>query len=113
MPTSFDDSTTGFCIWVNLSAANKTIKPRHQYFKNDHIPVVKKDGLKVKVLSGEWGKVKGPIVTESPVWLFDVEIDNPNSKINFDIDIPRDWNRMMFVYEGQATYKDESNKHTI
>ena len=70
--------------------------------------MVKRKGVEVKVLVGELENVKGPMQAMSPINVFDVKIDNPNSSkdVKFDFEIPRDWNRLMFVYDGKMDYND-------
>lgn len=61
MPTSFEVTSKGFQLWLNLKSQNKMIDPRYQELKAAEIPIVKKGNKSVKVIAGEWEGVKGPI----------------------------------------------------
>jgi redox-sensitive bicupin YhaK (pirin superfamily) len=41
MPSSFDEPTIGFQLWINLNAANKFCEPQYQEFRNENIPTYK------------------------------------------------------------------------
>ena len=75
MPTSFDVPSTGFQLWINLKSSNKMIEPHYQEFKSKDIPVVRRNGINVKVISGEWEGIRGPIIAETPAYYFDVQFD--------------------------------------
>lgn len=72
MPGSFTEDSVGFQLWVNLKAKDKMIEPQYQEFKSNDIPIVDKEGARVKVISGEWSGVKGPVVPRQPAYYFDV-----------------------------------------
>jgi redox-sensitive bicupin YhaK (pirin superfamily) len=39
MPTSFEEDSIGFQLWLNLDRKNKYCEPKYQEFKADSIPV--------------------------------------------------------------------------
>src|SRR3990170_1513563 len=51
----------GFQLWVNLPAAQKMSQPRYQEVNASSIPAVEKDGVKVRLVAGEYDGVKGPV----------------------------------------------------
>jgi len=95
MPASSEEDSLGFQLWVNLQAKNNMIEPVYQEFKADKIPLVEHDAARVKVISGEWEKVKGPIVAKTPAYYFDVELHKNG---HFDLEIPSGWNAFIFVF---------------
>jgi redox-sensitive bicupin YhaK (pirin superfamily) len=72
----------GFQLWANLPSSLKMTEPRYQDVKAAEIPdVIDDDGVRVRVISGEfWGR-RGPIegVAAGPVYL-DVWIPPGKSK---------------------------------
>ena len=62
MPKDVGGTMWGFQLWVNLPASEKMIKPRYQEIKANTVPeVLLGDGIKVRVVAGEVGGVKGPV----------------------------------------------------
>lgn len=61
-------------LWVNLPKAAKTHPPRYQTLLNEHmgrVPLAE-DGGTVRVIAGEYQRVKGPAETFTPVYLYDI-----------------------------------------
>ncbi len=79
------------------------IQPNYQEYTADKIPLVQKEGARVKVISGEWEGVKGPILARTPTYYFDVELSENG---HFDLDIPSTWNSFIFVFGGNIVYND-------
>ena len=71
VPTSYDEDSFGFQLWVNLDRKNKFCEPRYQDFSNSEIPVYKDDLMTAKVISGEVLGVKGPIEAKVPTFYLD------------------------------------------
>lgn len=53
-----DTTSHGLQLWVNLAKKNKMVKPAYQELLSKDIPVVKKDGVQVKIIAGESMGVK-------------------------------------------------------
>ena len=53
MPASDKEESIGFQLWINLEKDKKFCDPAYQEFKGDTIPVVEKDGVQIKLISGE------------------------------------------------------------
>ena len=47
-----------FQIWLNLPAANKFAAPDYKMFWSENIPTVKKDGVEIKIIAGEYEGLK-------------------------------------------------------
>lgn len=101
IPASAEEYSVGFQLWINLSEKNKFCDPEYQEIKKDKIPVAIKDNVKVKVIAGESLGQKGPIYARTPALYLDVEMEK-NSK--FEQHVPKGWNAIAFVYEGQALF---------
>jgi len=63
MPKSGEQGRMGgFQLWANLPRAQKMMDPRYRDVKNNEIPeVTLEGGVKVRVICGEAGGVKGPV----------------------------------------------------
>ena len=62
MPKDVGGMMWGFQLWVNLPASEKMMKPRYQEIKANTVPeVLLGDGIKVRVVCGDVGGVKGPV----------------------------------------------------
>src|SRR3990172_4543346 len=56
----------GFQLWVNLPAALKMSQPRYQEIAAAGLPVVEKDGARVRLVAGEFEGVAGPGAGTAP-----------------------------------------------
>lgn len=92
----------GFQLWVNLPAALKMSQPRYQEVSAETIPMVEKDGTKIRIVAGEVDGVKGPVteIAADPVYL-DVELE-PDS--TFSYPIPPGHATVAYVFEGEADF---------
>ena len=108
MPASFDESSYGFQLWINLHAANKFCEPQYQEFKKEAIPEYKnaEKGMTAKVISGEVFGVKGPIVARTPTYFIDFIFDKAGTV--YEHMIPKGWNSMFVIYKGSAKVQDAS-----
>ncbi len=100
MPQQSAGLMRGFQLWINLPASEKMSMPGYQEFTPDAIPVVSSDGLRVKILSGEYGGKRGPI-------------DDPNTSVHY-LDVTLEENKtftqpleasfegFVYVFEGAA-----------
>lgn len=62
MPKVFQGFMRGFQLWVNLPTSQKMMEPRYRDVKSNQIPDVELDqGVKVKIISGEINRTKGPV----------------------------------------------------
>jgi len=102
MPEQEDGLMQGFQLWVNLPAKDKMTKPRYQDIEPEAIPVVElPDGIKVKVLAGNFNGVDGPVsaVATEPLYL---DISLPAGKI-LSVPVPAEHNAFAYPFEGGAT----------
>ena len=62
----------GFQLWANLPASHKMMEPRYRDVKSEQIPEVSaKDGVKIKVISGQVNGTQGPVqdIITNPAYL--------------------------------------------
>ena len=106
MPSgNFHGQMHGFQLWGNLPASQKMTAPRYQDIKGEDIPVVTDDdGTRVKVITGSFWGVTGPVdgIAADPQYL-DVFVP-AGVKKTFRIDTYR--RAFAYVFEGSAAFVD-------
>lgn len=92
----------GFQLWVNLPAAEKMSAPRYQEVNSSTIPVIEKEGIKVRVVAGEAFGVKGPVteIAAKPVYI-DVSI---MPGFNFTLPTSPEQTAIAYVFEGSGVF---------
>lgn len=91
----------GFQLWANLPAASKMMDPCYRDVASVEIPVVMlRQGIKVKVISGEMAGATGPVrdVVIEPIYL-DVEMPVDTEFVNTTI---RGHTVLIYLFDGQA-----------
>jgi redox-sensitive bicupin YhaK (pirin superfamily) len=97
-----DGRIAGFQLWVNLPAAQKMSPPRYQEVTATSIPEVEKDGVKVRVVAGEYEGVRGP-VTEIAAGPLYMELTlQPGAEAC--LPIPAGHTAVAYVFEGEALF---------
>lgn len=97
----------GFQLWVNLPAAQKMSPPRYQEVTAETIPVVEREGARVRVVAGEYAGVRGPVteIAAQPLYM-DVQLQ-PNAV--FTLPTPPEHFVIAYLFDGEAVFGgDES-----
>lgn len=76
MPAMEEGQLWGYQLWVNLPQKYKMVEPKYRHIKAEEIPVETREGLQVKVISGNFGNKEGLVKSYFPVDYFDVKINN-------------------------------------
>jgi redox-sensitive bicupin YhaK (pirin superfamily) len=63
MPQKYDGLMQGFQLWVNLPAKKKMVDPKYRGIVKEQIPMVQKDGVKIKVIAGKVNGTRDQLVT--------------------------------------------------
>jgi redox-sensitive bicupin YhaK (pirin superfamily) len=103
MPRRGPDGTImGFQLWVNLPAAQKMSQPRYQEVSLDDIPSVDDDGVKVRLVAGEYQGVKGPVteIAARPLYM-DVTLE---PGVEFSLPVPVGHTLVAYVFEGDGLF---------
>jgi redox-sensitive bicupin YhaK (pirin superfamily) len=109
MPKKMEGMMWGFQLWVNLPKSQKMMKPRYQEIKANTVPeVMLGDGIKVRVVSGDVGGVKGPVtdIVVDPEYL-DVYMP-PNT--DFIRGFKPGYKVFAYLFMGDGTFESNSNK---
>ena len=98
-PLPSENGSEGFQFWLNLPRKNKLKDPDYKYIKKGEMKIVKENN-EVRVISGEYKNVKGPIDRSNlGVTMLHVLLDEDQS-----IELTRDSNKngYIFVFQGNA-----------
>ncbi len=112
MPEQESGRMRGFQLWVNLPARDKMTAPRYQEFAPEHIPqTTPAEGVTVKVIAGQVGEVRGPIVQPAtePLYL-DIELAAGS---RWSYPLPDGHNVFAYVFEGSAVLGDGENAQPV
>jgi redox-sensitive bicupin YhaK (pirin superfamily) len=92
----------GFQLWVNLPSQLKMSAPRYQEITSESIPMIEKDGARVRVIAGEYGKVFGPAteIAAQPLYL-DVTL---GLNMDFQIRVVNGHTAIAYVFEGSGLF---------
>ncbi len=92
----------GFQLWVNLPAALKMTAPHYQEVNAQSIPTDEKDGVRVRLVAGEYSGISGPVteIAAQPLYM-DVTLEPGTT---FTQAIPDGHTAVVYVFEGQASF---------
>jgi len=92
----------GFQLWVNLPAAQKMGQPRYQEVLAASIPAVEQDGVKVRLVAGEYGGRRGPVteIAAQPLYM-DVTLE-PQAEIS--LVVPQGHTAIAYLFEGEGLF---------
>jgi len=75
MPRKYAGQMQGFQLWVNLPSKKKMIDPKYRGIEREQIPLIQKNGQRIKVVSGKIDGTEGPVRDLSvDIEYFDVEL---------------------------------------
>ena len=112
MPQQQEGRMRGFQLWLNLPARDKMTEPKYQEFGPERIPVATPGpGVSVKVIAGQVGAVKGPILQPAtdPTNL-DVSL---SAGAQFVHALPSQHAAFMYVFEGAVRVGDGASASIV
>ncbi len=105
MPKKYNGLMQGFQLWVNLPAKKKLTDPKYRGIEKNQIPILQKNGLKIKVIAGKVDAVEGPVKDLAiEIEYFDVELA---SKSTFEHPTPKNNTVFAYVVEGSIQVDDK------
>jgi redox-sensitive bicupin YhaK (pirin superfamily) len=92
----------GFQLWINLPAAQKMSQPRYQEVLSESIPSVEKNGVKVRVVAGEYEGIRGPVteIAAKPIYV-DVTLE-PNAEVC--LPVSEGHSAVAYLFEGEGIF---------
>src|SRR5262249_61232566 len=101
MPEQEKGLMSGFQLWINLPAKEKMSEPRYQDIPAAKLPVADAPGgVKVKVIAGGYGEVRGPVAPATTAPLF-LDVSLPAHAV-FEMPLSSALNAFAYVFEGAA-----------
>ena len=96
----------GFQLWVNLPARLKMSPPRYQEVSDKTIPVVEKDGIKIRLVAGTVDGVSGPVteIAAAPLYM-DVQLA---PDMEWTLPVPEGHTAVAYVFEGEGLFSGET-----
>jgi hypothetical protein len=103
MPKAQKGMMQGMQLWVNLPSGNKMMAPRYRGITSQEIPVIKMDGIEIKVISGIYGDKKGPVKDLIvDVEYLDILLDKGKA---ITYDIKKDYTTFCYLVEGKGDFE--------
>ena len=95
----------GFQLWVNLPSHMKMSEPRYQEVTDKTIPVVEKDGIKIRLVAGTIDGVSGPVtdIAAAPLYM-DVQLA---PDMDWTLPTPEGHTVVAYVFEGEGIFSGE------
>ena len=103
---SADGNIYGFQLWVNLPARLKMSKPRYQEVSDQTIPLVEKDGIKIRLVAGTVDGISGPVteIAAAPLYM-DVQLA---PDIEWTLPTPEGHTVIAYVFEGEGVFSGKT-----
>ena len=93
-------------LWVNLPAKDKMTTPKYQAITNAEMGRVELPlGGNVEIIAGEFGGVKGPATTFTPVHLYNLK---PKAGERIELNLPAGYTTAVLAIEGSARINGET-----
>lgn len=93
-------------LWVNLPAKHKSSKPGYQSISTQQIQhiTLENNAGEMKLIAGEFNKVKGPAQTFTPIHLSVTELNNNSTQL---FSFPQHYNTLLLVTKGSITINNK------
>lgn len=105
IPEKKDDRIWGYQLWLNLPKKHKMVEPRYQHLSEDTIPHVDKEGVSVRIISGEYDGVKGCASNWVKTHYFDVRL---SKGAVFTYEIDPGMNSFCYIHSGEVSICDRN-----
>ena len=104
MPQQESGRMRGFQLWVNLAAEKKMTAPEYQDVSPESIPEVNDEFSRVRVIAGEFNKIRGPVADPDTHFHFlDVTL---TADKDFVHRLAENETAFIYVFEGAASVGD-------
>jgi redox-sensitive bicupin YhaK (pirin superfamily) len=103
-PGGDDPEVHGLQFFVDLPASMRTIAPFAVHLDSSDIPTYTAEGARVRVVAGELGGVRSPVVLPQPFSLFDGFLE---ARANVNLQIERGWGAWIYAISGTLTVSVE------
>lgn len=110
MPENPGDGMWGYQLWLSLPKKDKFMEPRYQSITPEMIPLHKKEGISVKIISGEFEGKKGPAKNIVAADYFDVRLEEDGV---FNFTTNEDMTSFIYVHSGVVSVCPAGNNDSV
>jgi redox-sensitive bicupin YhaK (pirin superfamily) len=108
-PAVNGEEVHGLQLFVNLSRSHKNLPPRMIHASADQVPtVVTGQGARVRILTGCFNEIEGPIAPVEPFTFLDVTLS-----ASFTYSVPNGQNVLIYVLSGALTLSALSEQRSL
>jgi quercetin 2,3-dioxygenase len=93
-----------FQLWLNLPVKDRWAPPRLQDITLEHVPHLSKNGVDIRLYSGELPGISSPLQNYTPMILADIKIQPGVSTVQ---NLPANFNTFLYVLNGNVFIGDE------
>jgi redox-sensitive bicupin YhaK (pirin superfamily) len=94
-------------LWLNLPKKNRWATPRLQDLPLDHVPVLKENGVTIKLYSGGLSGLVSPVLNYTPVLIADITLEPGTTSVQ---QVPANFNSFLYILRGNVKVgEDERN----
>ncbi len=100
MPEKRGGELWGYQLWLSLPRKHKMVEPRYQHLSSEDIPVVDRNGMSIKIISGEYDGLRGPASNWVRTHYFDVGLSKGSV---FSYAVEPGMNNFCYVHSGEVS----------
>jgi len=91
---------SGIQLWVGLPAAAEETAPEFVHIGAAELPVLEEDGMRLRVILGDWEGERSPVATLSPMFYADAQLDAGTR-----LTVPADYvDRAAYIVQGTVEH---------
>jgi len=94
-------------LWLNLPKKDRWATPRLQDLPLDHVPVLKENGVTIKLYSGALSGLVSPILNYTPLLIADISLEAGTNSVQ---QIPANFNSFLYILRGNVKVGEEEKK---
>ncbi|AKD57001.1 pirin family protein [Spirosoma radiotolerans] len=96
---TIDGPTKGrlFQMWLNLPRKDRSVAPRIQILPAEHVPVVDKDGVYMRLYSGTLAGIHSPVQNYTPLIAAEFDL---KAGVDTSVQFPASFNAFLYVISG-------------
>jgi len=91
-------------LWLNLPSTNRWAPPRLQDLSANHAPSFNRDGVHIKLYSGELAGLKSPVQNYVPLIVADIILE---AGVSTSLQLPANYNSFLYVIKGTVKVGEE------
>jgi redox-sensitive bicupin YhaK (pirin superfamily) len=94
-------------VWINLPSKDKFADPSFRNYQSTGFPEVKNENSLVKVLIGNYGEKKSPVITQTPMFYYHIKLKAGNL---FTLPVDADHTSALYIMSGKIKVLNEDAK---